>query len=250
VKLKNFELGARNSKLGTLLGALRFASVALLALALPVFLVTNGVRWVALDEGFYLEEFTRYDVGRSTGLPRDELRKIAGAFVQYFQTQPGPLLITATFAGGPSPLFNDREIRHMADVQIIMGRVLATWRLAVGAIVLSSCALLAMDHFTGSRSLALAGAIGGAISVGAVGALSLATLADFGQLFLQFHFMSFSNDLWILDPARDHLIQLFPQGFFFDSAVRIGFQTVALGIAVLAISGFALFLPAPRAETR
>lgn len=206
--------------------------------------MANGVRWVALDEAFYVEEFSRYGVERTTGLPPDELRQIAEAFVRYFQSEPSPLLITATFPDGPRPLFNDREIHHMVDVQLLMGRIFDTWRLTLAALVLSSCALLVVDHATGSRSLALAGVIGGAISVVVVGALSLGALADFRQLFLQFHLVSFTNDLWLLDPARDHLIQLFPQGFFFDAAVRIGFQTGALGIAVLAASGVALFLPA------
>lgn len=194
------------------------------------------MRWVALDEAFYMEEFSRYGVDRTTGLPHDELRKIAEAFVRYFQSEPSPLLITATFPDGPRPLFNDREIHHLGDVQILMGRIFATWRLTLAALVLGSCALLVVDYATGSRSLGLAGVIGGAIAVVVVGALSLGTLADFRQLFLQFHLMSFTNDLWLLDPARDHLIQLFPQGFFFDAAMRIGFQTVVLGIAVLAAS--------------
>ena len=229
---------------------LRIAAVALIALALPVFLVANGVRWVALDDAFYLDEFALYDVDLTTGLPYDELRNVAGAFVSYFQSAPGPLLVTANFPSGPQPLLNEREVRHMEDVQGLIARIFATWRFTFGALVVSSSVLLVVDHLTGSRSLAVAGVIGGAISVLVVGAVSLATLADFRQLFLQFHFMSFSNDLWILDPARDHLIQLFPQGFFSDAALRIGFQTVALGIALLMASGLGLVLPGTTPDPR
>ena len=58
----------------------------------------------------------------------------------------------------------------------------------------------------------------------------------FSALFSQFHFLSFSNDLWMLDPRTDRLIQLFPLGFFFDAALRIAVQTVALGAVVFAVS--------------
>ena len=54
--------------------------------------------------------------------------------------------------------------------------------------------------------------------------------------------MSFSNDLWMLDPRRDHLIQLFPLEFFFDAALRIALLTVGLGGLVVAASIAALRL--------
>ena len=42
-----------------------------------------------------------------------------------------------------------------------------------------------------------------------------------GYEFRYFHLISFTNDLWILDPRRDYLIMMFPQGFFFDSTMFI-----------------------------
>ena len=50
-------------------------------------------------------------------------------------------------------------------------------------------------------------------------AVGIGTLLDFSSLFLQFHLISFTNELWILDPARDYLIRLFPHGFWFDAAL-------------------------------
>ena len=49
---------------------------------------------------------------------------------------------------------------------------------------------------------------------------------DFGWLFTQFHFLSFANDLWLLDPYNDYLIIMFPQHFFFEATLFIGFLTV------------------------
>ena len=59
----------------------------------------------------------------------------------------------------------------------------------------------------------------------------VASLFNFDRLFLQFHLLSFSNDLWLLDPSRDYLIMLFPQGFWYDMAIYCGLA--AGGIAVL-----------------
>ena len=62
--------------------------------------------------------------------------------------------------------------------------------------------------------------------------LALWAVFGFEQLFLLFHLISFSNQFWILDPARDYLIMLFPEGFFYDVAL-FGFAAVMLQALVL-----------------
>ena len=52
--------------------------------------------------------------------------------------------------------------------------------------------------------------------------LSVLSLLAFQQLFLIFHQISFANDLWILDPATDYLIMMFPQNFFLEATLLIG----------------------------
>ena len=56
----------------------------------------------------------------------------------------------------------------------------------------------------------------------ASGGLSLAFIGDFTQGFTAFHHIFFDNDLWILDPRTDLLINIVPEPFFVDTAARIG----------------------------
>ncbi len=63
-------------------------------------------------------------------------------------------------------------------------------------------------------------------------ALGLGTLLGFDQLFLQFHLLSFANDFWQLDPTRDYLVMLFPQGFWYDATLFVALAT-AVGAVVL-----------------
>ena len=53
-----------------------------------------------------------------------------------------------------------------------------------------------------------------------------ASAINFGWVFTQFHFLSFANDLWLLDPSRDYLIIMFPQQFFFEATLFIGLLTI------------------------
>ena len=56
---------------------------------------------------------------------------------------------------------------------------------------------------------------------------AVGVLIGFDDLFRQFHLLSFANDFWLLDPRTDHLIQMFPQGFWFDVTLGGGVQSLA-----------------------
>ena len=50
-------------------------------------------------------------------------------------------------------------------------------------------------------------------------------LINFDFVFTRFHFLSFANDLWMLDPRTDNLIIMFPQRFFFEATLFIALMT-------------------------
>jgi len=55
---------------------------------------------------------------------------------------------------------------------------------------------------------------------------------DFTKYFVIFHQIFFDNDLWILDPATDLLINIVPEPFFMDTAGRIAL-TFGISVGVL-----------------
>lgn len=215
---------------------IRTLGTIVFALVLPVFLITSAVRTVTLSESFYLREFAKYRIAEVTGLSEQELVRVADVFISYFQSRPTRLELQVPGRQGLTSLFNDRELQHMVDVQIIMQRVLqATW-IALGALALSALVIIAADFGTGILALLWAIGAGGLVTAALVGLIALGSLLDFNRLFLLFHFVSFSNDLWLLDPRTDHLIQLFPQGFFYDAALQIGFRSAGIGAAMAAVA--------------
>ena len=55
----------------------------------------------------------------------------------------------------------------------------------------------------------------------------------FDRLFIAFHLISFSNDLWQLDPSRHMLIAMFPQNFFFDATLIVAVLTVIESVILI-----------------
>ena len=67
--------------------------------------------------------------------------------------------------------------------------------------------------------------------------LGLIALLDFDRFFLQFHLISFTNDLWQLDPTKDYLIMLFPQGFWYDATLFFAVLTLVLAVILAGVAG-------------
>lgn len=70
--------------------------------------------------------------------------------------------------------------------------------------------------------------------------LGVIVASDFTNAFITFHHIFFTNDLWILDPSVDMLVNIVPEGFFFDTASRI---LLLFGAALLILcAGAGLYL--------
>ncbi|HWR60355.1 MAG TPA: DUF1461 domain-containing protein, partial [Clostridia bacterium] len=59
---------------------------------------------------------------------------------------------------------------------------------------------------------------------------------DFYKYFTVFHKIFFTNDLWLLDPAVDRLVNIFPQAFFTDMAFSIAWMYIAEMAVILLCS--------------
>ena len=206
--------------------------IAVLFIAMvPVFLIAFNVRWVINFPPLYSYGFDRYDIARYTGIERDELISAGKQIRDYFNNDAELLEIRVVVGGvRVMNLYNEREVLHMRDVK---GLVKGVYRVSeISGLFL---ALVVVGGFVnwGRSFTSMLGSLlrwGGGVTLGLVLLVGLGALVGFDRLFLAFHLISFSNDLWQLDPRRDYLIAMFPQGFFFDATMLI-----ALGVVVEAV---------------
>ena len=80
----------------------------------------------------------------------------------------------------------------------------------------------------------------------AVTLVILLACIDFNSLFVLFHKLAFTNDLWLLNPATDLLIRICPISMFMSMGARIGL--IALAWAVF-IPALAMVLTAKKERT-
>lgn len=202
---------------------------------LPVLLITSTLRWEINELRLYEYGFDKYHISQATGIDRLELKRVAQHLIDYFNTKVDAVQVTVAKDGEEFNLFNERELIHLRDVRSLIQLDHRVQVIALSLIVICVFVLLFWLR-VGWRILVRGLLWGGVITLGLVIALVLWALLGFEQFFILFHLVSFSNEYWILDPARDYLIRLFPEGFFYDAAL-FGFVAVMLeGMLVSGIS--------------
>ena len=215
-----------------LLGLLFVASI-------PLCLVGNNVRWVTLSPATYREGFAKYRATERTGLDQLQLEQIAQEFIRYFEGPVGRLEPVVAIGGVRRPLFNEREIVHMEDVQTLMQAVFRLGGLAGLYAVLYVIGRLALQRGGAVRPLGRLLLWGSGLTFGLLLLVASLSLVDFAELFIRFHELSFRNDLWMLDPRSDYLVILFPEGFWLDVTLHIAAMTAAEA-ALLGAAGILL----------
>jgi integral membrane protein (TIGR01906 family) len=141
--------------------------------------------------------------------------------------------------GARRPLFNEREIVHMEDVQKLMQAVFRVGALAGLYAALCAAGMLLWRRGAALRPLGRLLLWGAGLTFGGLVLVASLSLVDFSELFVRFHELSFRNDFWMLDPRTDYLVILFPEGFWLDVTLRIAAMTAGEA-AVIGIAGLVL----------
>lgn len=209
----------------------------LFILCLPALLLTTSIGFAVNSQWLYEYGFDKYNVGQATGLADSELENAASGLIDYFNSNKDSIEITVIKDGQSFTLFNQREVAHLKDVK---GLIWLDYRvlLGTGAYILVYAAVslcwLAREY---RRRLAIAMINGSGLTIGLILLFGLLALLDFDRFFLQFHLISFANDLWQLDPTKDYLIMLFPQGFWYDATLFCAVLAVAMAVILAGVAG-------------
>jgi integral membrane protein (TIGR01906 family) len=210
----------------------------LFILCLPVLLITASLGWVANSLWLYRYGAEKYDVSQTTALADETLENIYAELINYFNSDADSIAISVVKDGESFALFNQREIIHLRDIK---GLIQLDYGVGLGTLVYllayaGVCLFWQKRRYWRDLAWGLVG--GSSITLGLMLALGLGILFGFEELFWQFHVISFANQLWLLDPTKDYLKMLFPDGFFYDATVLCAIMTAALAIILGGVGGW------------
>lgn len=181
----------------------------LMVIAISLTFLVISIEQNAYNKEFYIKRYKEYNIEQITGKDLEELTPITENLILYLKGGENNLL---------RPHFNEKEILHMEDVSKLFD--LARTIKYIGIIVI----ILGFYYFWKSKNIILLaktflyGLFSNHILLIIIGSLSY---KDFNKYFTYFHLLFFANDLWILDPNTDLMIQMLPEEFFIGMATNI-----------------------------
>jgi integral membrane protein (TIGR01906 family) len=188
-------------------------------LTLPLVLLFTSLEVLVFNPAYFNLQFSRYNIEEATGMAREDLLYTMGQVMGYLKGERDDLVVLARVRGEEREIFGQREKDHMVDVRHLF---LQGFRLrnAALALLLPALGFLLYKKKGGAAAAGLAWA--GWLPLLLILVLGLLAALDFSRYFVLFHEVFFDNDLWLLDPEKEILIQMLPEGFFRDTAFLWG----------------------------
>jgi integral membrane protein (TIGR01906 family) len=117
-----------------------------------------------------------------------------------------------------SPVYNERELRHMVDVKRVVQATLKVWYVVLIVFIFSGLLAYRQGWMMDFR---LALAKGGRLTIWLLGLILVFVLVGFGVFFVAFHNVFFEPGTWTF-LWSDTLIRLFPERFWRDTFLFVG----------------------------
>lgn len=208
--------------------------IIIFVILVPIMLLLTDVQLVAYNRNYFRAEYSKYGIPKHIGMSMDNLMDSTEKLLLYLENKRDDLDFEASFNKGNDEFFSQRDKQHMIDVKglFLKGRFIRDFSFFYLLIII--LLLFWKKPFKGQlRKLASYG-----IAISAAGIIPVIILVilmniDFYKYFTVFHKIFFTNDLWLLDPAADRLINIFPQDFFTDMAFSISYMYIAEMAAIL-----------------
>lgn len=211
-----------------------------------IILITAFESGMYLDFSVYEKEYEKYDVLSELDMEMEDVMHVTHEMMSYLRGEREELSVITTVEGIKQDFFNEQDRLHMKDVQDLFIGGLRLRAVAVIVFLLCMMALFVRKadwKYILSRSYQAVLAVFGVFAA----VLGIAVATDFNRVFVMFHEIFFTNDLWIFDPAEDYMIRMLPEGLFFDMVIRIGIIFIS-ALLVLLITSIILSKKAKREQ--
>lgn len=207
---------------------LRRVLVLFIALSLNLIYLSGAIQYGATDERFFDKTFEKLDSRETVGLNETDFDAVKMQLIDYVGLKTETFSVPVTISGVKTDFFNDKERAHMRDVRSLF---VLNDSVLKGAILLTvALYLIGKYGFKQRRLLSDGMMVSGIVMTVFIAVLGIVASQDFTAVFIKFHELFFSNDLWWLDPTTDRMIVLLEEQFFSDIALHIGLYAVLAAI--------------------
>lgn len=209
------------------------ASVVFVIMLILVLLFTN-VQQIAFDRGYFNQQYEKYQIPQSIGISKSDLMVATDNLLNYIDGKREDLNFQMTIKGVQQEFFSERDKLHMIDVKnlFVQGKLIRNVAFIYCLLFSVAFYFIAKNRRKVFSKLMIYTFVGGLIPILILGILMS---IDFYKYFTIFHEIFFNNDLWQLEPAKDRLINMYPEAFFSDIAFKIVFYYIGELVLLLIV---------------
>ena len=194
----------------------------LISLCLLVVLFFTALQISIFDRQYVHREMRKYEIPNVLSMSEEGVDQLFDETLKYLSDDRDDLVIEVEVAGEKREAYDEREKLHMVDVKELFRKGFAirnTTAILLGVMILVWIFSRFPDR---GRSLTRATVLtwGAILLVFTVFIIYIS--GHFDTAFIRFHEIFFDNDLWLLDPDVSLMINMLPEEYFFDTAMRIG----------------------------
>lgn len=164
----------------------------------------------AYDLDYYMDSYEKNGVFEVTHKSYQELEELSKTIIRVLKGNSD--------ASELSPYFSSKEISHMKDVQNLFS--IAKTLKFISAV---SALIIIFYYLRRDKAKIMGKYMGIGLSFNYIFLITLGVMVktNFNKYFIVFHKLFFNNDLWLLDPKTDLLIQIMPEAFFVNIVTKI-----------------------------
>ncbi|MDW7662540.1 MAG: TIGR01906 family membrane protein [Bacillota bacterium] len=185
---------------------------------LPITIFLIVVQTFAFNVEYYMSKFEEYNITEVTKIEEASLKSITLNMVDYLKSDRDNLDMLSSIDGRMQEVFGEREKKHMQDVKELFNIGIVIRNLCVIMSLASLIYLLVKKKHDVIFKAIFKSSI---VSLGMISVVLVFVKIDFFKYFTYFHEIFFTNDLWLLDPKTDVLIQMLPLNFFISISTSI-----------------------------
>ena len=226
-----------------------FISVIASALIVLCVIIT-AIELVAFNLDFYKTEYERLNRVEAIGIKEDQLMDATKVLLDYTKGNRDNLDVKATVMGKKVDVFAQRDRAHMVDVRNLAIGVFTFRNISAVVSVFLIFFTFIMMRRDGWRIISKSYLWALAVLAALIAGIGVWVAIDFTSFWTNFHYVFFTNDLWLL-PKESILIQMVPEQFFLDLVSRIiTYSVTVIGVLAAVAVGILIYLRSRRMIVR
>ena len=177
---------------------------------------------VSQNRSFYDEQYRKNGTAGHIGIRHQDLMVVTDNLLSYMTNQREDLEMQFGVKGEIREIFDEREKLHMIDVLNLYMGVIHVAMGITAAIGAGLFYVIKKDGWHTARSTLNKKYMGAALGLGIFCLVfGILVVTNFQWFWTHFHYVFFTNDLWMLDPRISIMINMFPLNFFYAMVTRI-----------------------------